>query len=190
MKVFKLTLKSLPLLILTACGSIMGPGPLTAPNQTRYAPATDSTNGGTQPSGGTSGSYSCPGSPNVLPRNFAGSDGNFTVCKNNQNPKTQVLIKGSTTSYYDHSEICLFVAQQNSSYSPISWIKDSSRNQPLYRCGTLNDNQIQISIPALPSTLTWNTAVIISSSDINQMLSCIYYGNSALCPKYSLGVVQ
>ena len=190
MKILKLTLTSLQILLLTACGSILGPGAITAPAQRNYSPATDNGSNGNQPSGNTGQNYSCPNSPNVLPRNYAGSDGYFTACKHNQNPRTQVLIKGSSTSYYDQSEVCLFVAQQSGSYSRISWIKDPSRNQPLYRCGTLNNNQVEIALPALSSTLTWNTVVVIDSSDINQMLSCIYYGNSSLCPQYSLGTIN
>ena len=188
MKVFSLNIAFLGLLLLMGCGSISGPGPLTAPPQSPWTYSTPEKEAGNHAQ--TSGGFSCPHSPNVPPRNHTESDGNFTLCKDNQNPNTQILIKGSPTQSSSPSEICLFIAQQNTSRTPLIWIKESIRNQPLYRCGTLSNNQVQISLPTLPISLNWNTAVIIDSSDISQMLTCIYYASANLCPRYSLGIVK
>jgi hypothetical protein len=132
----------------------------------------------------------CPNSPNVLSRNFTDSNGNFKICRNNQRLHTHVLIKGSESQYFNHSEVCLFMGQQNGSNTPLNWIQEARQNRPLYRCGILSDNQVQISIPELPSGLTWNTAVIIQSADLSQMLTCISWRSASLCPHYSLGIIQ
>jgi hypothetical protein len=168
-RAFLISTFALAAALATGCGEIGGSNPAINKTGSSSSAITTSSTGTTTIDG-----FTCPTSPNVVPKQTttSGAEDNYTVCTNNT--PGQLFITGSTTS---SDQICVIpVSSTNSIGTPNLSVQ--------IQCPfTSGGNGITLSY----STISYNAVAIVEAANAVQMYNCLAYGGT--CPNYSYGVL-
>lgn len=126
------------------------------------------------------GNYTCTSSPNLLPSDPYGVDGNkYFGCANSSAP-TKIKIKGQSA---DERNVCVYPIQFLNSTQFV--YKMDGQGQPMYYC---YDSWSHPAAELEFSYTNYNAAAVVDYSKRAQMSSCLVSGQN--CPKHSIGRIR
>ncbi|MCM2322432.1 MAG: hypothetical protein NDJ90_04135 [Oligoflexia bacterium] len=130
----------------------------------------------------SSGDFSCPGSPNVVPDYDSENDGSgyFTVCAS-RTDNAKLFIRGQTAR---SNTICVFPAQVVDSRHTY-WKPELGTGLPWNQCVSAIED-VEGALLTFAG-INFNAVFIVEEMDRDQMQLCLGNGNYYGCPAYSFG---